>query len=251
MKIKAVIIDDEVNNIDNLIVLLAEYCPDVEVIAIANSGTRGKELLLQLHPDLVFLDIQMPDKNGFEMLKELNEFTFEVIFVTAYDKFAIQAMKFSAVDYLLKPINVEELQAAVVRSRKRHQQKMQNNQLENLIHLIRSQQNKKEHRIGLTTMKETRFLKTSEIIRCESSNNYTTFYLHNGEQILVSKPIYEYEELLSGYGFFRCHQSHIINKTFVKSWIKDYGGYLLLTNGAEVPVSRSKKDVVKEFLRVG
>jgi len=250
MKIKGVIIDDEVNNVENLCLLLNSYCPDVEIIATASSADEGKEILQKFKPDLVFLDIQMPGKNAFEMLKELNEFDFEVIFVTAYDKFALQAMKFSAVDYLLKPINTEELQSSVLRAQKRHQLKLQNNQLENLINMIRSQQNKEEHRIGLTTMKETRFVKTSQIVRCESSNNYTSFYLEDGEHILVSKPIYEYEELLSEYGFIRCHQSHIINETFVRSWVKGYGGYLLLHNGTEIPVSRNKKEAVKEFLKM-
>jgi two-component system LytT family response regulator len=250
MRIKSIIIDDEVNNVENLVVLLNSYCPDVDIVATATSADEGKEILQKFKPDLVFLDIQMPGKNGFEILKELNELDFEVIFVTAFDKFAIQAMKFSAVDYLLKPINIQELQAAVIRAQKRHQLKMQNNQLENLINLIRSQQNKEEHRIGLTTMKETRFVKTSQVIRCESSNNYSTFYLDGGESILVCKPIYEYEELLSEYGFIRCHQSHIINKSFVKSWVKEYGGYLLLHNGTEIPVSRNKKEAVKEFLKV-
>ncbi len=134
--------------------------------------------------------------------------------------------------------------------KRRQLKKCKNNQLENLIHLIQSQQNKEEHRIGLTTMKETRFVKTSQVIRCESSNNYSTFYLDGGESILVCKPIYEYEELLSEYGFIRCHQSHIINKSFVKSWVKEYGGYLLLHNGTEIPVSRNKKEAVKEFLKV-
>jgi two-component system LytT family response regulator len=250
MRIKSIIIDDEVNNVENLVLLLNSYCPDVDIVSTASSADEGKEILQKFKPDLVFLDIQMPGKNGFELLKELNELDFEVIFVTAFDKFAIQAMKFSAVDYLLKPINIEELQAAVIRAQKRHQLKMQNNQLENLINLIRSQQNKEEHRIGLTTMKETRFVKTSQVIRCESSNNYSTFYLDGGESILVCKPIYEYEELLSEYGFIRCHQSHIINKSFVKSWVKEYGGYLLLHNGTEIPVSRNKKEAVKEFLKV-
>ena len=250
MKIRSVIIDDELNNVENLGLLLNKHCPDVEIIATATSGEKGKEILQLFKPALVFLDIQMPDKTGFDLLKELSAFDFEVIFVTAYDKFAIQAMKFSAVDYLLKPINVEELSAAVIRAQKRHQLKMQNEQLENLIHLVRSQQNKEEHRIGLTTMKETRFVKTSNIVRCESSNNYSTFFLDDGEQILVSKPIYEYEELLNGYGFIRCHQSHIINRAFVKSWVKEYGGYLLLNNGTEVPVSRNKKEVVKLFLKI-
>lgn len=248
MKIKAVIIDDEINNIDNLKLLLDAWCPKVEVVATASNAETGREVILKHQPAIVFLDIQMPGGNGFDLLRLMGSIDFEVIFVTAYDQYAIQAMKFSAVDYLLKPISIDELQFAVEAAIKRHQQKMHNSQLENLIHLLKWQQNKEEHRIGLTTMKETRFVKTSEIVRCESSNNYSTFYLNDGEQLLVSKPIYEFEEMLKGYGFIRCHQSHLVNKSFVKSWVKEYGGYLLLQNGTEVPVSRNKKDSVKESL---
>lgn len=248
MEIKAVIIDDEINNIDNLKLLLDACCPKVEVVATANSAETGRGIILKNQPAIVFLDIQMPGGNGFDLLRQLGNIDFEVIFVTAYDQYAIQAMKFSAVDYLLKPINTDELQFAVEAAIKRHQQKMHNSQLENLIHLLKWQQNKEEHRIGLTTMKETRFVKTTEIVRCESSNNYSTFYLSGGEQLLVSKPIYEFEEMLKGYGFIRCHQSHLVNKNFVKSLVKEYGGYLLLHNGTEVPVSRNKKDSVKESL---
>ena len=248
MKIKSVIIDDELNNVDNLTALLNSFCPRVEVIATANNAETGREAILKHQPAIVFLDIQMPGGNGFDMLRKMGSIDFEVIFVTAYDQYAIQAMKFSAVDYLLKPINTDELQFAVEAAIKRHQQKLHNNQLENLIHLLKWQQNMEEHRIGLTTMKETRFVKTNEIVRCESSNNYSTFYLNDGEELLVSKPIFEFEEMLKDYGFIRCHQSHLVNKSFIKSWVKEYGGYLLLYNGTEVPVSRNKKDSVKDSL---
>jgi len=250
MKTKCVIIDDELNNIENLGILLRNYCPDTEVLATATNVDDGKYIIRNYKPDLVFLDIQMPGKNGFDLLRELDEFDFEVIFVTAYNEFAIHAMKFSAVDYLLKPVNISELQSAVTRANKRLDLKLQNNKLENLINLLQKQQNKSEHRIGLTTLKETRFVKTNEITRCESSNNYSTFYLNNGEQLLVSKPIYEYEQLLNGYGFIRCHQSHIINRIFVKSWVKELGGYILMHDGKEIPISRNKKELLKDFLQV-
>jgi two-component system LytT family response regulator len=159
-------------------------------------------------------------------------------------------MKFSAVDYLLKPIAIAELQSAVTRAGKRVGLKIQNHKLENLINLLQQQQSKSEHRIGLTTLKETRFIKTDEIVRCESYNNYTTFYLANGEEIVVSKPIYEYEQLLGDYGFLRCSQSHIINRIFVKSWVKESGGYILMQDGKQVSISRNKKEELKAFLNV-
>jgi two-component system LytT family response regulator len=245
---KAVLIDDEKHNIDNLRGLLNTYCPQVEVSGAAANADEGKILIMKIQPDIIFLDIQMPQKNGFDLLKELSTYDFEVIFVTAHDQYAIQAMRFAAVDYLLKPIDINELQSAVDRAIKRQRLKEQNRQLENLIHLLKSQQNKEDQRIALTTLKETRFVKTGEIVRCESSNNYSTFYLQDGEQLLVCRPIYEFEEILKDYGFIRCHQSHLVNKKFIKSWKKEYGDFLLLMNGDEVPVSRNKKEVVKKAL---
>jgi two-component system LytT family response regulator len=251
MSIKAVLIDDEKHNLDNLQGLLNTYCPQIEVCDTAMDAEDGRTMILKHHPDIVFLDIQMQGKNGFDLLRGLNVYDFEVIFVTAHDQYAIQAMRFAAIDYLLKPIDINELQSAVDRAIKKCKLKVQNLQLENLIHLLKSQQNKEEQRIALTTMKETRFVKTNEIVRCESSNNYSTFFLQDNESLLVCKPIYEYEEILKDHGFIRCHQSHLVNKKFIKSWKKEYGDFLLLFNGTEIPVSRNKKDYVKKALEKG
>ncbi len=248
MNIKSVIIDDESNNIDNLSLLIKSTFPEINIVATANDAETGKTIIRNQKPDLIFLDIQMPGKSGFDMLSELNDFDLEIIFVTAYHQYAINAMKFSAVDYLLKPINPNELYSAVERATKRLQLKQHNIRLENLISLLQKQENKNEHRIGLTTLKETRFVKTNEIIRCESSNNYTTFFLINGEHILVSKPIYECEEMLADYGFIRCQQSHIINRIHIKSWVKEMGGYILMVDNKQIPISRNKKDILKKFL---
>jgi two-component system, LytTR family, response regulator len=247
MEMKVVIIDDEDNNIENLQQLLLEYCHEVKVIGTATSAESGSELINQLQPDLVFLDIEMPGKNGFDLLKSLPERNFEVIFVTAYHQYGIQAVKFAAIDYVLKPINIEELKAAVLKAVTKRKEKKYNLQLENLVQLLHQQHTKSEHRIALPTAKETRFAKTEEIVRCESTNYYTTFFLLSGEQIMVSKPIYEYEELLADYGFIRCHQSHIVNKKYIKSWIKTDGGYLLLYDTTSIPVSRQKRDTIKEL----
>ena len=248
MQVKAVIIDDEQNNIDNLSLLLQKHCPQVIVGATAKSADEGRDIILLEKPDLVFLDIQMPGKNGFDLLKSLYNYSFEIIFVTAFDQYGIAAIKFAAIDYLLKPVNIEELKLAVQKAIQKSAQKNQNLQLENLIQLLQQQQNKSEHRIALTTLKETRFVHTNEIMHCESSNNYTTFFIAGGEKLIVSRPIYEYEEILSDYGFIRCHQSHLVNKRYVKSWIKEDGGYLLLQNGTEVPVSANKKKTIKQQL---
>jgi two-component system LytT family response regulator len=243
--LRAVIIDDEPNNIDNLRELLSTYCPEVIIVASAINSAEGKTVIHQHSPELVFLDIQMPGESGFDLLRSLSNSEFEIIFVTAFDQYGIQAVKFAAIDYLLKPVDPEELQKAVEKTMVKSQQKKQNVRLENLLQYLEHSQHKNEHRIALPGTKETRFAYTREIIRCESSNNYTSFYLTSGEKLIVSKPIYEYEELLEGYGFIRCHQSHLINKAHVKSWVREDGGYLLLDDKTQVPVSRQKKEMVR------
>ena len=244
--INAIIIDDERNNIENLEQLLHLYCPEVNIISTAFNSKDGKEIILQLDPDLVFLDIQLPGENGFELLQSLPKYTFDVVFVTAYDQYGIKAVKFAAIDYLLKPIEIDELKIAVKKVIAKKEEGNQNNQLQNLMQLLKS--NHEEHRIALSTAQEIRYVKPSGIIRCESSNNYTTFYLASGEKLLISKPIYFYEELLNDYGFIKCHQSHLVNKKFVISFIKEDGGSLLLEDNSRLPVSNQKREKIKDWL---
>lgn len=246
--IRAVIIDDEINNIDNLQGLLQQYCPQVNVAGTAMNAEDGARLIKHLNPHLVFLDIQMPDKNGFDMLNDLHNYNFEIILATAYDNYGIQAVKFSALDYLLKPLNIAELKNAVSKAEKRIKERNRNHELENLLTLIRNREEKSTHRLALPTIRETRFVNPKDIVRCESSNAYTSFFLSNNEKIVVSKPIYEYEELLADFDFVRCHQSHLINIHFVKSWVKENGDHLVFENGAQIPVSRNKKDMVTQRL---
>ncbi|WP_028295294.1 LytR/AlgR family response regulator transcription factor [Olivibacter sitiensis] len=244
----ALLVDDEVNNLDNLQALLGKHCPEVSVVGRAGNVDTALELV-QLHrPDLIFLDIQMPDKNGFELLKALPERDMEVIFVTAYDQYGIQAVKFSAIDYLLKPINIEEMKGAVDKVRQRLENRKRNLQLENLLGIIEQRVAKENHRIALPSQKEVRLVEVQQIVRCEATNNYTSFYLLSGEELVVSRPIYEYEELLSHYGFVRCHQSHLVNRKHVLSFLKEDGGYLRLADGYKIPVSRQKKEEVKRLL---
>ncbi|GAB3023063.1 LytR/AlgR family response regulator transcription factor [Spirosoma pulveris] len=250
MILKALLIDDESPNLDNLQLLLGTYCPQVHICGTALNAEAAQRLVYTHQPDLLFLDIQMPQQNGFDLLRSLPDHNFEVIFVTAYDQYAIQAMRFAAVDYLLKPVDIGELQAAVDRAGKQRRLKVQNQQLENLLDLLKTGHTNEEQRIALATAKETRFVKTSEIIRCQSSNNYTTFYLNNGESLLVCRPIYEYDDLLKSHDFIRCHQSHLVNKAFVRSWKKEFGDFLLLTDGTELPISRGKKDELKKALNL-
>jgi len=246
--IRAVIIDDEKNNIDNMAQLLQQQGLPVTIVGMATNADEGVSTILACNPDLLFLDIQMPGKNGFDILKALPHYNFEVIFVTAFDQYGIQAVKFSAIDYLLKPINPDELKASIRKVETRLSQKKANFQLENLMELIRDKDAKKDHKLALASTKEIRFVPTDEIIRCESSNAYTQFYLTDGKTIMVSRPIFEYEELLVNYDFIRCHQSHLVNIKFVKSLVKEDSGYLLLNNDVRIPISRGKKENVLKAL---
>ena len=241
----AVLIDDEQHNLDNLSRMLEAYCPQITVLATARSASEGRIVLEQYRPDLLFLDIQMPGASGLDLLQSLDRYAFDVIFVTAHDQYGIQAVKLSALDYLLKPIHIDELRAAVEKAVERRGGNRA--QLDNLMQLLRHH-HRDDHRIALATLRETRFVPVAQVIRLESSNNYSHFYLEGGERLTTSKAIHEYEEVLTGYGFFRCHQSHLVNRRFVRSWVKEDGGYLLLEDGTQVPVSRHKKSVVHAAL---
>ena len=246
--IRAVIVDDERNNIDTIAGMLLKYNMPVNIVGVATNADEGIEQILATEPDLLFLDIQMPGKDGFDLLRALPHSQFEIIFVTAFDQYGISAVKFSAIDYLLKPLDPNELQEAINKVTAKVKNKRENVQLQNLMELIRDKDAKKEHKLALASTKEIRFVPTGEIIRCESSNAYTEFFLVNGESIVVSRPIFEYEELLIGYDFIRCHQSHLVNMKFIKSLIKEDAGYLLLQNDTRIPLSRSKKENVLKAL---
>lgn len=245
--LQAIIVDDEISNIENLAILLHKYCPKISVAATATNVEQGLLLIREIKPAIVFLDIQMPDKNGFDLLKDIATPDFEVIFVTAYDQYAIQAIKFSAIDYLLKPVNINELVNAVDRAIITAEKNKRNERLENLISSI---SNKNPMRIAIVASKETLFLDPETILFCKSDNNYTTFYLKNTQKHISSKPIFEYEELLSTHGFIRCHQSYLVNSIFIKSWIKVDGDRLLLEGEHEIPISRNRKEKVKEAIGI-
>jgi two-component system LytT family response regulator len=245
--IRAVIIDDERKNITHLRGLLTKHADQVEIVGEALNTDQGLSLIANKHPELVFLDIQMPGKSGFDLLSEIGNYDFDVIFVTGYDRYGIQAVKFSALDYLLKPVKSSELAKALLKAASRKQIRQTQEQIINLLSLLNNPQ--KDHRIALPLLKEVRLVSPEEVIRCESTNNYTNFYLQSGEKLLVSKGIYEYDELLKAYHFIRCHQSHLVNQKFVKSLLKEDNIFeLLLTDGSRIPVSRLKKDMVREHL---
>ncbi|RPE13070.1 DNA-binding response regulator [Chitinophaga lutea] len=246
--IRALIVEDEQHNSNNLRHLLEKYCGNVHVAGTAADAFEARERIAGLRPQLVFLDVQLPGKDAFALLQELGQYDFEVIFVTAYSEYGVRAIRFSAIDYLMKPVDIDELKHAVDKAAKKIAQKTENLNLRNLLHYLQNTHNKQEHRIAISSLKEMRLVAVNEIIRCQSENSYTFFYLSNGEKVLSTTSIATYEELLSNYGFIRCHQSHLVNRKFVRSFLRSEGYTLLMTDNANVPVSRQKKDMVKEEL---
>lgn len=246
--LKALIIDDERTSRETLFGLLKRYCPQVEVVAEAYSLASGKEIINSYSVDVVFLDIQMPDGSGFKLLEEIENVNFEVIFTTAFDQYAIKAIKYSALDYLLKPIVPEDLIASVKKLEKRRNETPNVNSQETiktLIDNIRAPQIKK---IVLSTSKGMHIIEVENIIRCESDDYYTRFFLKDGKMIMVSKTLKENEELLGENDFIRPHKSHLVNIKHIKEFLKEDGGSLLMNDGSIIPVSRRKREKVMDLL---
>lgn len=245
---KAILIDDEISNLENLRTLLEKHCSQVTIMAATQNINDAVDAIEKYSPDLVFLDIQMGEETGFDVLKLLPTRNFEVIFVTAYDQYGIQAVKFAALDYLLKPIDIEELINAVNKAEHKLATQKQNLQLDFLLQQLKKPETNVS-KIALQMQSEIRYVALSEIIRCEADNTYTRFFLSSNEKILVSKSLKEYADLLRPGGFLRTHQSHLVNPKYVKSWLKEDGGILLLTSGEKIPVSKPNKDTVKQALQ--
>lgn len=240
MKIKSILIDDELHNLENLKHLLEKNCLNIEVLCVCQSTEEGLKMVSHYQPDLVFLDIEMPHINGFEFLEALEVINFEVIFVTAYNKYVLQAIKSCALDYLMKPIVISELREAVARVSQVIADKKENQKLKVLVENL-SNINKPQ-KIALPTAEELYFISIDDIVRCKGENNYTMFYLTNGNSILVSKTLKEWDDLLTQHQFIRTHQSHLINSIHVTSYVKKDGGYILMDDGSIVSVSKHKKE---------
>ena len=245
--IKAIIVDDEPYCCDALEILLQRYCPQVQVIESCNSGAAGVKAIRELNPDLVFLDIEMPQMNGFDMLEKLADIRFELIFTTSYDQYAIKAIRFSALDYLLKPIDREELQQAILKLSHRVNNTVQQ-QLEILLQKIQ-QPAVPVHRIALPTMEGLQLVPISSVIHCASSSNYTIFFLKNNERITVSRTLKEAEEMLEEHAFLRVHHSFLVNLNEISRYVKGEGGYLVMSDQSTVDVSRSRKEILMQRLQ--
>lgn len=247
MKIKSIIVDDEKHGRENLASILTNYCLDVDLMGEANSVDSAVLLIQKYNPDLVFLDIEMPKANGFQLLDHFKDFRFEVIFVTAYDNYAIKAIRFSAADYILKPINLNDLQTAVNKVAERIHQKQENQRMKQLVYNISQPQNP---RIGLPTGDRIEFVEVNKIIRCQGEGNYTHIYFEGTKHLLVAKTLVEFEDLLVEYSFIRVHKTHLVNLRHVIAYVKNDGGILQLSNGDSVAVSRRRKDEVQKMLKV-
>ena len=245
--IKAVIIDDENKSIEALEGLLKRYCANVKVVAKANGCSSGIEVINANRPNVVFLDIQMPDGSGFKLLEDLGEINFDIIFTTAYDQFAIKAIKYSALDYLLKPIDPDELKKAVEKLSLKMQGGYIHNNIKVLLDNIKTSW-QVPAKIILSTSEGMHVVEVSNIIRCESDDYYTRFFLNNGKTIMVSKTLKENEELLGDQQFIRPHRSHLVNIKYIRSFLKTDGGTIVMSDDSRIPVSRRKREKIVEII---
>ncbi len=244
--IKSVLIDDEPKNIKLLQNMLAVHCRGVEVLATETDAKKGLLLIKELKPSLVFLDIEMPHLNGFDILKLLEPVDFEVIFVTAFSHYAVEAFESSVTGYVTKPINAEKLMAAVNTAQKRIEEKSINRNLFTLLE--QNNKNLGPEKIPLSTSSGLVFVKLADILFCESNGNYTHFHLLGDKKIVVSRQLGEYEKLLPDSNFIRVHDKYIIQLSYIKEYVKGSGGEVILENGREIPVaSRRKEDFLALF----
>ena len=244
--IKAIIVDDEPYCCEALATLLERYCPEVKVADICYSGEAAIAAIKEQKPQLLFLDIEMPQMNGFELLEKLPEINFELIFTTSYDQYAIRAIHFSALDYLLKPVDREELQKAVQKTISRLSSPLPQ-QLEILLQKI-NHSSVAVQKIALPTMEGLQMVALDSIISCGSDSNYTVFFLKGKQKIIVSRTLKDVEEMLNEHSFFRVHHSYIVNMNEINKYIKGEGGYLIMSDGSSVDVSRSKKEFLLKRL---
>lgn len=242
--ITVIIIDDEAKGRMALREKLSAYCPQIKILAEASNGQEALAMIHQYQPQLIFLDIEMPRMDGFEMLNELTEKNFHIIFTTAYDQYAIKAIKYAAFDYLLKPIDIEELKIAI--SKIDLQQKNQTKKQVELLYQNMQPAKNKLQKLAIPTLEGLLFYDINDIIHLEANSNYTDIFLVNKVKVTASKTLKEFEELLPEDIFFRTHHSHLINLRYIKRYIKGDGGQIELQNGTYVDVSRRKKE---EFLK--
>lgn len=245
--IKALIVDDEQSSIDVLQWLIAQYCPDITAVKFVQTVNDAIPVIHSFQPDILFLDIQMPHENGFDLLTTIEKWNFEVIFTTAYNEYAIQAIRFSALDYLLKPVDETELVKAIERFKaKRIQSPARQELFRNFIRNV-SHKNKDQFKLALADTAEIKYVNLNEIIRLQADSNYTHIHLSNGRTFVSSKTLKEYDELLRPHHFLRVHKSHLVNPAHIEHYNKQ--GYLQMDDQSEIEVARRKKEFVLQALK--
>jgi two-component system, LytTR family, response regulator len=242
--IRCVLIDDESNSLEMMEWLLKTYCPDVVIEAMCNSASNGIEAINRHKPDVVFLDIEMPHMNGFDMLEQFDKLTFDVVFCTAYDQFAIKAFRYSALNYLLKPVDPEDLKETIRRLEEKKASPSKE-QIELLFQNIKQTTRSTVQRIALTTGDGMIFVPTKDIMYCQAESNYTSVVLAGGKKVLVSKVLKDIDEALSGPDFFRIHNSYLVNMNHISKFVRGDGGYVVMEDGTTVSISRSRR---QEFM---
>jgi len=247
--IKTILVDDEARALTSLEKLLSIHCPEIEVLGSCRDANEAIEMIQQEQPALIFLDISMPGKDGFELLQELPGLSFEIIFVTAYNQYMLQAFQFSAVDYILKPVDYRQLVLAVKRAVQRIDQKTGMQHVETLLYNIRLRDNIRKRKLCIPSLRGFQVVESKDIIYCEANSNYTSIHLIHGPEILASKPLLEYENLLHDSGFIRVHKSYLVNMDQIKEYVKGEGGSLILSNGSEVEVSRRRKEELLQRMK--
>ncbi len=244
--IRAIIIDDEQHCIDRLEQLIENNCCNsIKLLGSYQSVEEGLKAIKEEKPALVFLDVEIKDKTGFDLLKQLPEINFEVIFTTAHDKYAVQAFKFSAIDYLLKPVEADELLLAIKKLNEKFSQKEISQKFDTLFYNLKNIKGSSK-RICVPVLSGLVFIQVDDIIRCESNINYTTLFLKDKQKLLVAKTLKEFEEMLGDYNFYRIHNSHLINLAYIKTYNKGKGGSVTMEDGSEIEVSTRRKD---DFLK--
>ncbi|MFA5418130.1 MAG: LytTR family DNA-binding domain-containing protein [Bacteroidales bacterium] len=245
--LRTIIVDDEPNARQVIRNILDLYCTQVEVVGEAENVKQGLALLKDKKPDLVILDIRMPDGTGFDLLAKAKGMNFRFIIITAYEQYAIQAIKRSALDYIMKPINANELIEAIEKA-VLTENKLENEslKLDNYLHNL--QRDAEEHRVVLNTLNSIYAVKIKEIVRCMADKNYTEVFLLNGKHLILSKTLKDFEEMLTEYGFFRTHQSHLINIRFIESYEKGLGGTVVMSDNSKVPVSSRRKELFLKLI---
>lgn len=249
--INAVIIDDDTNLRDGMKAMLHIYAPEITVLGEAESVQSGINLIKNVQPDVVFLDILMNDGTGFDILEQLNQEHRQnsphIIFITAHEKFAIKAFRFSALDFLLKPVDPDELKDVIIKIKNLQDSNSNYKHIELLLDNI-SKKTESFKKIALSTFDGIHLFEIKDIIRCESEDNYTKFYVKGHKPVIISKTLKEYEELLGEHGFERIHQSHLINLNELKSYIKKDGGFVIMSDSSQLPVSQRKKERLQELI---